>query len=492
MNLRTPINARVLFLAFSSTALIAVLPTCIGSLSKPDWHSEKVTILEGATLIDGTGSVPVKDAAVVVHQTKIVAIGKRGEFGRPPRAEIIDLRGQYIVPGFIDVHAHMPFGPVNVSVIDGMPKIEVAYDTKGSEQMLRSLLSLGVTTIRSPGGHTQRNTKLKQAIAEGRTSGPDMVVAGHVIEMHSPIGIEGLTALVASDDEIRAEVRRQISAGVDFIKLYYQLPPDLVRAGINEAHKGGVKALAHLGPKVGWAEAADAGLDGLLHLPSDSRALPEQFREEFQAIIGTQAMFKWFEYVDLDGPEVRQMIDALIRNDVTVDPTLVLYDAMMRSDQKNFIQSLNYSLIPKTISDSWSRFNLNLGWRPEDYKQARQAKPKIFRFVNMLHSSGVLLLAGTDAPNPWVVPGTSLHREIELLAETGIPNIEVIKIATLNGAMGLGLDHVKGSVEVGKTADLVLLNQNPLDDIRATRSIVWVMKAGTIHYPSSTVAQQMD
>jgi hypothetical protein len=184
------------------------------------------------------------------------------------------------------------------------------------------------------------------------------------------------------------------------------------------------------------------------------------------------------------------MIAALVEAGTTVDPTLVVFDAAFRGNLPDYRESPDLELAAPSLVENWrSLFHFNIGWSPEDFERAQAAWPKVLELTRRLHEAGVLLTAGTDANNPWTVPGPSLHRELELLVDAGIPPLEVLTIATRNGARVLGLEDEMGTVEPGKRADLVLLEADPTRDIRATRAIVWAMKGGEVHRPQALLAE---
>ncbi len=440
--------------------------------------SEKIIVLRGVTLIDGTGAAPRPNATVVVEAGRIRRVGGP-EVRTPSGATEIDASGKFLIPGLIDMHAHVTLGPVSVEVVDGVPSMRVEYDPAVAPLSLAALLEHGVTTIRDPGGDTARTIAVRDAVARGELPGPRMYVAGSVID-RTPF--PGLTATFDTKEELRAEIRRQAEAGVDLIKLYVTLTPELMAVGVDEAHRQGLPAVAHT-MMTSWTEAARMGLDGIVHiLPGSASLLPEDERAAFgREMAGTQFMFTWFERVDLDSAEIREMLAALLENDVTVDPTLVMWETMMRGDDPTVIESPRLDKVAPSLLENWrSFFTMNIGWSPEDFVRARAAFSKALAFARLLYESGVLLTAGTDANNPWVVPGPSLHRELELLAEAGIPPLEVLSIATRNGARVLGILGKVGTVEPGKTADLLLLRADPVADISATREIEWVMQRGRI------------
>jgi imidazolonepropionase-like amidohydrolase len=161
----------------------------------------------------------------------------------------------------------------------------------------------------------------------------------------------------------------------------------------------------------------------------------------------------------------------------------------VRGDDDAVTASPALALAPPALVENWrALFRFDRGWSAEDYRRARAAWPKALELVRIMHERGVLLAAGTDANNPWTPPGESFHRELELLAQAGITANDVIGIATRNGAKALGILDEAGTIEVGKRADVVLLERDPIVDISAVRSVRWVMKAGRRFDPADLLA----
>ncbi|GMV07263.1 MAG: amidohydrolase [Gemmatimonadota bacterium] len=449
-----------------------------------------VVAIEGATLIDGRGGTPLSNALVLVSGGRIRAVGHAGSVQVPSGATRIDARGMTLLPGFVDVHAHVTLGPVGFDRDRSPPAIVALPDPEGSGRNLALLLAHGVTTARDPGGAAERTVAARDSVLDGLLPGPRLFVAGEVIDQAT---FPGLSAPVSTPEEIRQEVRRQAAIGVDVIKLYASLTPELVAAGIDEAHRQGLPVIGHI-MGTSWAEAAALGLDGIVHIIGWSpKLLPESSRAAYTSMLGgTQYLYGWLEHLDLAAPEMRRTVDLLAQRRVAVDPDLVVFERAMRGDDPAVTQSPELSMAPPALLENWrSFFTFNTGWSADDYARARAAWPKALELTKLLFDRGVLLGAGTDASNPWTVAGESFHREMELLVQAGIPPLDVLGIATRNGARILGIDDDSGTVEVGKRADLVLLREDPLRDISATRSIEWVMKGGEIHRPQEILAPWM-
>jgi hypothetical protein len=179
------------------------------------------------------------------------------------------------------------------------------------------------------------------------------------------------------------------------------------------------------------------------------------------------------------------MIRSLLSHRVIHDPTLVIFEAMAWGDDPRVIESPDLRFVAPSLIRNWrTEFTLSSNFKPADYDSAKQAWPAALRFVKQLYDRGVFLVVGTDANNPWVTPGASMHRELELLVDAGIPPLAVLEMATRNGAEALGILDQVGTVEPGKQADLVLLDADPSANISNSRRIAWVMRAGRLWKPA--------
>jgi len=164
---------------------------------------------------------------------------------------------------------------------------------------------------------------------------------------------------------------------------------------------------------------------------------------------------------------------------VHVDPTLIAFRNSFYGDNKSVIEHPNLQHVHPELLNNWqSFFTFNIGWKDEDFTRAQKVWPKVLSFVNRLHKEGVSLTIGSDLGNPWVIPGLSVHQEMQIFANAGIPNKDILKMATINAAKELGISDKHGSIEQGKMANLVFLNKNPLEDIANTKTISQVYLSG--------------
>jgi imidazolonepropionase-like amidohydrolase len=441
-------------------------------------------LIENINVIDVENGELTEKVDVYIRSHTIHSIVRAGsENAYPEDITVIDGTGKFLSPGFIDAHTHFAIGTAGFEIVEGIPKLEMNILDEVPRYSLPLMMAFGITTTRDPGGKTEVTTTLKKEIQNGTLTGPELFVAGSIIDTTS---FENLVATVKSEEDIRNEVRNQYRAGVDYIKLYTSLNPDQIEAGIDEAHKLGLETIAHL-ENTSWTEAAERELDNIVHIiPGSERLLPRKHRNEFTSSMlgGTQWFYKWFEFVDLDGPEIKEMIHAMKQHNVSVDPTLVLFHSVFFANENIYQENPALEFVPQSMVENWSTFNFNLGWSEEDYQRAKQAWDKVEKFTKLLHESGIMLTAGTDANNPWIPAGESFHRELELLASSGISNGDVLTMATLNGAKLLGIEDRTGSIREGKEADLVVLSKNPLEKIANTRHIDVVIMDGKVFNPS--------
>jgi imidazolonepropionase-like amidohydrolase len=365
----------------------------ISMLSTP--NNIGIIILKGATVIDGTGDLPRPNTTIVINGSRIAALSNNATANADIRSfatkNIMDLTGKYIIPGLFDMHAHV----ANV--------LKNSYNQSKSEYMLGMLFAYGVTTIRNTGGPTEQSVDLKKDVSEGKIIGPQIFTAGQLLNTKE-ILVPFVEKQVVTEQDVIQEVRNQIEAGMDYIKLYVGLTPKLAKAAIHEAHSNEKKVIGHL-YLTSWTDAANLGIDALTHgVPVSPFLLSKENRQKFlEAGDHPFNHFLWLDLVDLNGPEINEMIKALASNSIPVDPTLGIYEIMIKEEP-----------------------------------QYQYLWPKVLRLTKMLYDNGVPMLSGTDIPNFGLVPGASLHHELELLVESGIPPSEVIKIATRNGAQALG------------------------------------------------------
>lgn len=441
-------------------AVLGLAATGCGSI--PTAAPPTTLAITGGTVIDGTGAPPRVGATVIVEDGRIARIVDAGSTPMGEGVDIYEAEGRWIVPGFVDVHAHFP------------PRSEL-------EHTLQTLLDYGITAARAPATITEYGVDIRADLEDGELTGPTFRTAGALLD--GPETPWGFATVVDSEADVRAAVREQAAAGVDFIKLYTLLRPEIVRSAIDEAHANDLEVIGHLG-RTTWDEAIEFGIDALTHsgIYGMARSLiPPERRDEFREFFEPNAdrfdsglFAAWNEATDDREAIARDLGRRLAAGGTTLDPNLVLSDAVFHGDDPARYERL----VPPEARVEFQPHPYSRSWVEADRLHARAAWPRFMEAIRIFHEEGVTLAAGTDLENAWMYPGTSFHRELELLSDTGISNADVLIIATRNGAIAIGLEDELGTIEPGKRADLVILSADPLADIRNTEAIVDVFQRG--------------
>ena len=397
--------------------------------------------IEGGTLIDGLGGAPVADAVVLLEGDRIVAAGARGTVMVPRGTPTLDARGRWILPGLWDMHAHyeqVEWGPV--------------------------YLASGVTTVRDCGNEFDFITTVRDAVRDGRGIGPEILMAGLV----DGSGPQSLGAIVAdTPEQARAVVARYKAAGALEIKLYSSIKPALVPVFAAEAHRLGMTVTGHVPTGMTATEAVMAGMDQINHASypamefagvKDAGELPKHLRLDF-------------------GSERSRRLMAIFQAHGTVfDPTLALFEL---EDHPARVAVASFEPGVEKVAAPLAYGLAHGGVGAKDEAAATAWSQAILATVRALHAAGLPIVAGTDQ----AVPGYSLHREMELYVAAGMTAMEAIQAATTVPARVMGLADQLGSVTAGKRADLLLLDADPLADIRATRRVWRTVAAGVVYEP---------
>ncbi|HKS21291.1 MAG TPA: subclass B3 metallo-beta-lactamase [Thermoanaerobaculia bacterium] len=427
-------------------------------------------VIHDATVIDGTGAPPRPHTDVVVAAGRITQIGDAASVTHPAGAHVVDAAGKFLIPGLVDMHAHIAGDVMNEK---GEPGDR--WDRGVALVFLRDFQRFGVTTIRDPGAIMADALLLRRLLRDGEVDGPHLFTAGRILndsDFHPP-------AFQPVHDEaaVRDEIRWQATAGVDVVKIYSSMPPELTAVAIDEAHRRGLPIIGHL-QRTTWTEAARLGIDGVEHAAPWSRAYVKASDREAMP----NSMFGrvyWLEH--LDDAAIDEMIAEIAKHHVVVDPTLMAtMQTKFWGNDPRWTENPDLQFVPESVRKAWAAGAFTKEWTPAMFAEAQKSWPILLGLVKKMFDRGVELVVGTDTPTPWIVPGASVHEEMKLLADAGIPPLSILRMATFNAAHALKQELEFGSIRTGLRADLVLLSKDPIASIANTRAIEMVIQNGAV------------
>jgi imidazolonepropionase-like amidohydrolase len=446
-------------------------------------------VIRRVTVVDVTDGSLHPDRTVLVAGSRIAAVGPVDEIAVPNDAEILEAAGAYLIPGLWDMHVH---SVANVA----LDRANHAISARDWHFPL--FLAHGVTGVRNMNDGTADLTleltrSIKRRLAQGDLRGPPRFLsAGPSLDGDPPLGSN--PAVVRTAAEARAAVAQLVSNGADLVKVYENLSRDAYFAIMDEARRRKIPVDGHVPFRITPEEVARAGQRTVEHpdaLAAACSTTAETERKRFAEVLANYeklpetekflAMFRHVRalYDSRDPAACASAIEAFRRNGVAVTVDVLAYHHVVNTEQV-LRDTARMQLVPDQIRLNWEKQFASKGIR-EFQAILRPIVPLELENVRLLNESGVLLLAATDVGVPLQVPGISLHVELERLAEAGLTPLEALQTATVNPARVLKMTDVLGSIETGKFADLVLLDANPLDDIRNTQKIRAVVADGRLY-----------
>ncbi|MEO8474304.1 MAG: amidohydrolase family protein [Chryseolinea sp.] len=385
---------------------------------------DSIIAITGGMLIDGTGKSPIKDASIIIKNDKIIEAGERSSIRIPDDAKVIDARGMTILPGMFDAH----------------------YHNEASKDMPQLYVQHGITSVRDPG-------EWIESYHDVMTSGillPRLFLTGPHINTFPPAYPED-AIIIQDNEEAKLAVDKLAHQGATAIKVYFGLSVGMIREVCKTAHAYGLPVTAHL--EISNArDAIEAGLDGIEHVTSFGNVLippydAEQYKIRVLADFNARkrGRYEMWNLIKLENnPAVDSLLLFLAHKKIFMSPTLAVFEKQ---------------------SDHGDSVEVN-------------AFQNMIRFVGMAKKAGVPIVVGSHTYVPYAENGFAYFRELELLHEAGLDPMEVIVAATMENARYFKVEERLGSIEPGKLADLVLIDGDPLKDIKSMRNVKRVMLNG--------------
>ncbi|SRR5579871_3257932 len=441
--------------------LIVLSSVCLTTSSCSQVKDQEVRIAD-VTVIDVKGGPQQAHQCVIVKNDHIVDVASADKCPRGQHGDAVhvDGKGKFLIPGLWDMHVHMVFG-------DWFPR--------GKEVTLPLFIANGITGVRDMGGELEVLQQWRKEIAAGTLMGPRIVMSGPMLDGPQP-RFPSSIAIKTPEDGRRA-VDHLKKRGADFIKLQSLIPRDAVFAIADEAKKQGITFVGHVPDSVRASEMSKAGQKSFEHLIGifeGSSPLEDQF------ITGAKTESQFLS--TYDPTRAGTLFALLAKNQTWQCPTLVWERGGNLIDETDFAHDTRAKYAPAYWKDvTWKRFTdqIEHDFNTDDLATRKRFIAKELEVVNAMHKTGIPFLAGTDTPpGVYIFPGFSLHDELQRFVAAGFTPLEALQTATLNPAKFLGMEDRLGTIETGKLADMVLLDANPLDDIRNTQKIAGVIVSG--------------
>ena len=438
-------------------------------------------VIQNCNIIDVRNQRVLCNCAVEVKGTKIAAVGPQAQAER-----VVDGRGMWMIPGLVEMHGHF-YTPGTVQYDIKRP--DISGYISSLEASLPLYLANGVTTMASKNDEDAiETTQARESIEIGRRIGPRILTAGICLNREPKI----LPAIVAARTvEELLDAYRYQQGKIDFVKVYIFMTADWLSELTQAAHADGLKVYGHIEAMTA-EEAVRAGIDGLEH---GVAYMPEFKRGEVIPPNTPKGYLAPYANFDPRSDKAKALLDLFLEHDTALTPTVSCLEAFNSPDMANDLAKQNvWAYYSEEIRDAIrTRYEKQIYGeevsQAHEYFQdflARQAE-----FMATFHRAGGRIFAGTDPSVTPIFGGMTMAREAWHLQSFGMTPFEVLAAMTVESAKELGIDHKTGAVESGLEADLVLLEKNPLMDMKHLESVHTVIKAGKIYDPLQLRQQAM-
>jgi hypothetical protein len=461
---------------------------CLLLLACGQIHQADLAI-RGVTVVDVTDGSLISDQTVLIQGNHILAVGPVDTIRVADGTDVVEAQGRYLIPGLWDMHVHSLFR---------MPDDSDVGTSINAEWHFPLFLAHGVTGIRDMNDGTgdptlELTNTVRRRLAEGELRGPARFIAsGPSVDGDPPLPNNPVVVRTAAEG--RAVVDTLADHGADLIKVYENLSREAYFSIMDQARRRGLPVDGHVPFRVTPEEAANAGQRTVEHpeaLALGCSTGADAAREEFERVLADfdslpederfLAQFRFYRalYDSRDPAACSSAFEAFRQSGVAVAADLVAYHHIVHADEF-LADETSMRLVPPAIRRNWQE-RVGSGTFQQFQVVLQSIVPLELENVRLFHEGGGTLLAATDVGVPLQIPGLSLHRQLARLVEAGLTPLEALQTATLNPARILGLAGSLGSIEAGKFADLVLLDANPLEDIRHTQEVRAVVADGRLY-----------
>lgn len=380
------------------------------------------TAIQDVTVIDVAAGTARPHMTVVIDEGKISRVGAAASIALPAGTQTVSGKDKFLIPGLWDMHVHLYY-----------------------RQYLPLFVAYGVTGVQDMGSDFSKVSQWRDEIEKHNAIGPHILTSGPPVDGGASNDPKLPLLVARTADQARVAFDQLYKMDVDFIKVLSRLPRDAYFALAEQARHWDLRMVGHIPTNVTAQEAVEARQKSLEHMFGIIKSVSSE-----------EEAMRFFERCTLTGTRV--------------SPTLVLWLRMSHMDDTRLMSDPRLQSVPASIRDTWPDVS--------DEPSLKEQVWKIYRLVALAKRAKTEILAGTDTGDPYVAPGAALHDELEQLVEAGLTPREALEAATLAPARFFEAEKEMGSVEKGKLADMVLLNGNPLDDIRNVGKVEAVFTHG--------------
>jgi len=403
----------------------------------------------------------IRDALLIEEDGVLKSVESRVELPRDCSAEIVDVSDCYVIPALFDFHMHLTNGWI--------------------ANELEMYLRFGIAGVRDMGSTASDTVKVSDQIDNDKVLGPSVYSFGELVDGPNPRWPE-ISFVPRTPEDVASHVKRCRKLGLTGVKFYHKLSRNLLQHGLKECRAQGLLSAGHLGDEVKVSEAIEMGIDFIEHVGTLTADLVPQsaLREEDGFWHYYSPFWAWSEHVQLDSPKIEALVRRFKATETVLVPTLAIYEAMAYANSPRITSNAYLALLEESVRRDWEEAMVRIGFESHHYDIAQEAFQKMKAFVKIFNDMGGEIGVGTDAPNPFIIPGASLHRELELLVEAGVPAEIALRQACLKPSKWLRASSDWGVLEPGKKADFLVLRRDPLCDISAISDFEVFVASGTV------------
>ena len=460
-----------------SLILFLLLASCgnVGEYYKDAYCIENISIIDSKQGLE-------ENMTIIISKDEIIKVEKTGSLNLSKKNNIIDGSGKFLIPGLWDSHVHF------------------AFDEELASSMFNLFMAYGITSVRDTGGEINFLKEWKNKSISNPNIYPRVKIAGPLIDGKfnvyngNSVYFPPLSVRTASVQETENQVNELIRNGVDFIKAYEMLTPEQFKVITKVAKENGLKVTGHIPLSMDVITASNVGLNSIEHLRNiemSSTSNPEELLkirrnalENKENLLGSSLRTslhksqRMSSIKNIDSVQLKKVLNVLLKNDTWQIPTLILYRGWAYELYRDLEWKDTFDYLPIEIKNKWnSQINLiqsRDNTERQDFADWGQSMTKL------MNKMGINFMAGTDTPIGFQTPGYSLHNELEMLVKSEFTPLQALQAATYNPALYFNMENKLGLIKEGYIADLVILSDNPLDNISNTKKIETVIKNGNL------------